>query len=206
MRFAPTILFGVGALLLLLSVVKFGPPVSGRHRLDSRTPHSSPPPPPPPPPPPIWKSHCGDDVCDTDESWETCFSDCPGVTTPRVCAEEPHSDPGGSIAPGAPFGMEKSAKAKSAAECCERCQQHAANPKHAAQKCNSWVFCPLPVCWGLDTGWNQCAPRTCCARRLHHPRPPKCTQSGLHEMRLTLRSSLGCLSQYIWRMLAEVAE
>ena len=19
----------------------------------------------------------------------------------------------------------------------------------------SWVFCPLPICWGLDTGWNH---------------------------------------------------
>ena len=35
-------------------------------------------------------------------------------------------------------------------ECCDACLEHARkNPNRA---CNSWVFCPLPVCWGLDTG------------------------------------------------------
>jgi hypothetical protein len=37
--------------------------------------------------------------------------------------------------------------------CCDKCQEHAA--KHAKRPCTSWVFCPLPICWGLDTGWNH---------------------------------------------------
>ena len=29
----------------------------------------------------------------------------------------------------------------------DKCKKHG--------KCNSWTFCGLPVCWGLDTGWNH---------------------------------------------------
>ena len=43
----------------------------------------------------------------------------------------------------------------SAQECCDKCQQHAAHPRNKKRPCNSWVFCPLPICWGLDTGWNH---------------------------------------------------
>ena len=38
-------------------------------------------------------------------------------------------------------------RARNKAAACAKC--------HAHNKCNSWVFCPLPVCWGLDTGWNH---------------------------------------------------
>ncbi len=103
------------------------------------------------PPPEV----CGDGICSASETWQSCFADCPGVTTPAACGEEPHSDIGGNVARGALFGMDPKAKAASAAECCERCRAHAADPAHAAQPCNSWAFCPLPICWGLDTGWNH---------------------------------------------------
>ena len=80
-----------------------------------------------------------------------CMADCPGVTTPETCGEEPHSDPGGyAVVWGAGH------KVTSASECCEACRLHAADPKHAKRPCNSWVFChTLPYCWSLDTGnWH----------------------------------------------------
>ena len=80
----------------------------------------------------------------------------PGVTTQPVCGEEPHSDTGGAAVV---FGINH--RAASAQDCCDRCQAHAARVNARAHgrgkrmPCNSWVFCPLPVCWGLDTGWNH---------------------------------------------------
>eukprot|EP00966_Prymnesium_polylepis_P286140 6609578-Prymnesium_polylepis.1 len=53
-----------------------------------------------------------------------------------MCGEEPHSDPAGyAVVWGA------SHKTKSAAECCDACAAHAANPKNAKRPCNSWSFC-----------------------------------------------------------------
>ena len=92
---------------------------------------------------------CGDGKCNGPENWQNCLADCPGVTTDAQCGEEPHSDTGGYDVV---FGINH--RATSAQDCCDRCRTHAANPKHQ-KKCNSWVFCPLPVCWGLDTGWNH---------------------------------------------------
>lgn len=70
-------------------------------------------------------SFCGNGECDGTETIESCFEDCPGVTTPAMCGEEPHSDPGGEAVA---WGMTH--KTKSAAECCERCAQHASkNPQ-----------------------------------------------------------------------------
>jgi len=67
--------------------------------------HSPPPPPPPPPhppppprlfpPPPPSPSACGDGRCEPPETMVDCPADCPGVTTPAQCGEEPHSDPAG---------------------------------------------------------------------------------------------------------------
>ena len=71
----------------------------------------------------------------------------PGVTTPAMCGEEPHSDPGGEAVA---WGLTH--KTASAAECCTACAKHAADPKNAKKPCNSWVFCYLPQCWSLDTG------------------------------------------------------
>ena len=34
-----------------------------------------------------------------------------------------------------------------------RCREHAASGRKPP--CNSWTFCGLPVCWGLDTGHNH---------------------------------------------------
>jgi hypothetical protein len=62
----------------------------------------------------------------------------------------PHSDTGGHAVV---FGINH--RAESAQDCCDRCAAHAKNPKNAKRPCNSWVFCPLPICWGLDTGWNH---------------------------------------------------
>ena len=88
---------------------------------------------------------CGDNKCEPPETIETCFADCPGVTTPPTCGEEPHSDPqGNAVVDGR--GHHK----KNAGECCEACQAHAAkNPK---RPCNSWVFCYMPHCWSADNG------------------------------------------------------
>ena len=110
-------------------------------------PFSSPPPPPIAQPPPPPTAVCGDGKCEPPESSSSCFEDCPGVTTPAMCGEEPHSDPGGEAVA---WGLTH--KTASAAECCERCATHAADPKNSQKKCNSWVFCYLPQCWSLDTG------------------------------------------------------
>ena len=66
--------------------------------------------------------------------------DCPPVTTDPTCGEHPHSGRDGALLT---WGL--SYRTRSAQECCNQCKQH---PKH----CNSWTFCGLPVCWGLDTG------------------------------------------------------
>lgn len=91
---------------------------------------------------------CGDGKCELPETMANCMADCPGVTTPPTCGEEPHSDPGGyAVVWGA------SHKKASAAECCDACAAHAADPKNSKRPCNSWVFChALPYCWSLDTG------------------------------------------------------
>lgn len=72
------------------------------------------------------------------------------MTTDPKCGEEPHSDTGGFAVV---FGINH--RVESAQACCDKCTEHAANPRNAKRPCNSWVFCPLPVCWGLDTGWNH---------------------------------------------------
>ena len=94
---------------------------------------------------------CGNGVCEASETMANCLADCPGVTTPPQCGEEPHSDPGGyAVLWGA------SHKKDSAADCCAACAAHAADPKNAKRPCNSWVFChSKPQCWSLDTGnWH----------------------------------------------------
>ena len=94
------------------------------------------------------KKCCGDDICNGPETIDNCFADCPGITTSAQCFEEPHSDPGGHAVV---FGINH--RAESAQACCDKCTQHAAD--HPQKPCNSWAFCPLPICWGLDTGWNH---------------------------------------------------
>jgi len=94
---------------------------------------------------------CGNGICEPHETMSSCLADCPGVTTPPQCGEEPHSDTGGhAVVWGA------SHKRKSASECCAACEAHAANPKNAKRPCVSWVFCQAyPQCWSLDTGnWH----------------------------------------------------
>ena len=66
---------------------------------------------------------------------------------PACPSQEPHSDPGGEAVA---WGLTH--KTASAAECCERCAAHAADPKNRRKPCNSWVFCYMPQCWSLDTG------------------------------------------------------
>jgi len=91
---------------------------------------------------------CGDGVCSGSENAVNCLADCPGVTTDPSCFEEPHSSHGGNTLT---WGM--SNRAKSAQDCCDKCK--AWTIKHPERKCDSWTFCRLPVCWGLDTGWNH---------------------------------------------------
>ena len=100
---------------------------------------------PPPPPPHRAAATCGDGKCEPPETVETCFADCPGVTTPAMCGEEPHSDPQGTAVVDG-----RGHKKKSAAECCAACDAHAR--KYPKRPCNSWVFCYMPQCWSLDTG------------------------------------------------------
>lgn len=89
------------------------------------------------------RSICGDGKCETPETVDTCFSDCPGVTTPLMCGEEPHSDMQGKA-----LVSGHTHRKKTAGECCDACAAHAAkNPK---RPCNSWVFCNMPHCWGID--------------------------------------------------------
>ena len=100
---------------------------------------------------PVSASRCGDGRCEPPETSTSCGADCPGVTTPPQCGEEPHSDVGGSAVV---WGA--SHKKDSAAQCCDACAAHAADPKNARKPCNSWVFCyTYPQCWSLDTGnWH----------------------------------------------------
>ena len=85
---------------------------------------------------PVRKPVCGDGKCEAPETMANCMADCPGVTTPAMCGEEPHSDPGGwAVVWGA------SHKKASAAECCSACAAHAADPRNKKRPCNSWVFC-----------------------------------------------------------------
>ena len=101
--------------------------------------------------PPVGTRRCGDGRCEPPETSTSCGADCPGVTTPAQCGEEPHSDPGGhAVVWGA------SHKVATAAECCQRCSEHAAEPRNSKRPCNSWVFCyESPQCWALDTGnWH----------------------------------------------------
>ena len=94
---------------------------------------------------------CGDGRCEPPETSTSCGADCPAVSTPAQCGEEPHSDPGGyAVVWGA------SHKVATAAECCQRCSEHAANPRNSKRPCNSWVWChESPQCWALDTGnWH----------------------------------------------------
>ena len=68
---------------------------------------------------------------------------CPPVTTALSCGEHPHSRRDGQLLT---WGL--SYRVGSAQECCDRCKAH-------PRQCNSWTFCGLPVCWGLDTGHNH---------------------------------------------------
>ena len=109
---------------------------------------ASPPPLPPLPPPVVSATACGDGKCESPaEDATMCATDCPGVTTQPMCGEEPHSDPGGEAVV---WGLDF--RTVSAAECCQKCSEHAANPKNKKKPCNSWVFCAVyPQCWSLDT-------------------------------------------------------
>jgi hypothetical protein len=42
---------------------------------------------------------------------------------------------------------------ETAAECCEACKRHTAL-KEQPGDCNSWVWCPEPLCWSPDI-WNH---------------------------------------------------
>lgn len=68
---------------------------------------------------------------------------CPPVTTDLSCGEIPHSGRDGNLIT---WGL--TYRTASAQECCDKCKSH-------QRRCNSWTFCGLPVCWGLDTGHNH---------------------------------------------------
>ena len=56
------------------------------------------------------------------------------------CGTEMHADYDGTRAWN--WGLDKSQHVSSAAACCAKCRAHA--------RCNSWVFCPEPVCFAPD--------------------------------------------------------
>ena len=114
---------------------------------------------------------------------------CPPITTDASCGEVPHSGRDGHVLT---WGL--SYRTPSAQECCERCKQH---PGH----CNSWTFCGLPVCWGLDTGHNHTFGE-CWLRRLKDVTAPssfrqrgKYTDQWLRQHR---RIRPGCKSNQPW--------
>jgi len=130
-----------------------------------------------------WQKRCcGDDKCNGPETFLTCPADCPGVTTPPTCGEEPHSDVGGMAVVWGSSNIKRSA-----AECCDACAQHAANPSHK-RPCNSWVYCPaetrdlLPngrgYCWSLDTG-NWHGPGECWLKWQSNTQAPLYGQRGM---------------------------
>ena len=125
--------------------------------------------PPVPKPTPV----CGDGKCELPETMATCMADCPGVTSPPQCGEEPHSDPGGyAVKWGA--GHLKA----TATECCDACAAHAADPKNQKRPCNSWVYCHArPYCWSLDTG-NFHAFGECWLKFQADPKHPLCACAG----------------------------
>ena len=55
-----------------------------------------------------------------------------------ACGTEHHADYDGLRA----FNWGPDTKKKDAGECCALCQQH--------KRCNSWVFCPDPICYAPD--------------------------------------------------------
>jgi hypothetical protein len=116
-------------------------------------------------------------------------SNCPPVSTHPSCGEHPHSGRDGAL-----LTWGKDFRAGSAQECCDKCKAH---PKH----CNSWTFCPLPVCWGLDSGNNHTFGE-CWLRRLQDVQADssfrqrgKYTQEWLHWHR---RVRPGCKHKEPW--------
>ena len=83
------------------------------------------------------------EICHTGEQCHPDNKLCPPVTTEPSCGEVPHSGRDGAVLA---WGI--SNRARSAQECCDKCKSH-------SRQCNSWTFCGLPVCWGLDTGHNH---------------------------------------------------
>ena len=81
---------------------------------------------------------------------ESNLASCPGVTTQPMCGEEQHTDMAGKVIK---FGVGH--RAASAQDCCDKCATHAQAHATKGRACNIWTFCGLPVCWGLDSGWNH---------------------------------------------------
>ena len=97
---------------------------------------------------PLSQKCNGNNECHPDNT------NCPPVTTDVTCGEVPHSGRDGKVLT---WGL--SYKTTSAQQCCDRCKSHT--------HCNSWTFCGLPVCWGLDTGHNHTCTRRVCSNAGH---------------------------------------
>ena len=128
---------------------------------------------------------CGDGLCGEGETADNCASDCPGVTTAAQCGEEPHSDTGGyavvfGINHRTASAQECCDRCQAHAKeprnqarpcnswvfCPVRARQHLALLPLLSCPCSPALAQPLarvspppraqlPVCWGLDTGWNH---------------------------------------------------
>ena len=112
---------------------------------------------------------CHNGLCHPDNK------ECPPVTTELSCGEHPHSGRDGVVLT---WGL--SHRATSAQDCCDKC-------KHHAKHCNSWTFCGLPVCWGLDTGHNHTYGECVAALSQPLPSPPQCPNDYL-RMHMLVRA------------------
>ena len=89
------------------------------------------------------------------------------------CGTEQHADYDGirAVSWGATF------RKKTAAECCDACKAH--------PKCNSWVFCPEPLCFSPDV-WNH-TEGECWLKVQRNPSKPSVNMRGAYTERYRRR-------------------
>ena len=94
-----------------------------------------------------------------------------------VCGTEPHADYDGKRA----FTWGPRFRKQTAAECCAACVDH--------RQCNSWVFCPEPLCYSPDI-WNHSFGE-CWLKQLVDPSAPPVNMRGEYTNRYRSRRGHG---------------